>query len=388
MCIRRASTNIVTVPVNRVLQYWQNRADYQIDATLDESKNEIRATVVITYKNNSPQALNCLWLLLEQNLFNPQSRGFAKSPAEGRSRYGDSKSIFQGGYRFQSVKLINTGADNKSVEMAADTITTDTRMQIRLGKPLASKGEIKIKMEYAYTVPEYGADRTGILNTTNGKIYAIAQWYPRVCVYDDIRGWNTDPYLGAGEFYLEYGDFNVNITAPSDHVVVSSGELTNPQDVLTADQLKKYKAARESDKTIVIKSKEDLVNAAARVNKPQLTWKYQIPNVRDFAWASSKSFIWDAARINLPSGKKIMAMSVYPQESAGAGAWGRSTEFAKASIENYSKRWFEFPFPSVVNVASNISGMEYPGIVFCGYKEAENRSGALQITNSGIAGFP
>ncbi len=367
-------------------QYWQNKADYQIDAILDDSKKEIRATVLITYKNNSPQSISSLWLILEQNLFNPQSRGFAKTPAEGRSRYGDSKSSFQGGFRFKSVKLINAGTDK--VEADADTVITDTRMQVRLARPLASKGEIRLKMEYAYSIPEYGADRTGILPTTNGNIYAIAQWYPRMCVYDDVRGWNADPYLGAGEFYLEYGDYNVSITSPSDHVVVSSGELLNPQEVLTADQLKKYNSAKESDKTIVIKSKEDLTNPSAKLNKPQLTWKFQVRNARDFAWASSKAFIWDAARINLPSGKKILAMSAYPQESDGAKAWSRSTEFAKGCIENYSKRWFEYPFPSAVNVACNVSGMEYPGIVFCGYKDADESLWSVTDHELGHSWFP
>ena len=367
--------------------YWQNKADYQIDATLDESKNEVKATVVITYKNNSPQSLSCIWLILEQNLFNPDSRGFIKTPANSRNRYTDSRNNFQGGFRFQSVKILGTATD-KSAEFIADTVISDTRLQVRLAKPLPSKGEIRLKMEYAYTIPEYGADRTGIQNTTNGKIYAIAQWYPRVCVFDDIRGWNTDPYLGAGEFYLEYGDYNVTLTAPSGHVVVSSGELLNPQEVLTADQLKKYNAAKESDKTIVIKSKEDLTNPAARLSKPQLTWKFQIRNSRDFAWASSKAFIWDGARINLPSGKKIMAMSVYPQESAGAKAWARSTEFAKASVENYSKRWFEYPFPSAINVASNVSGMEYPGIVFCGYKDSDESLWGVTDHELGHSWFP
>ncbi len=213
--------------------YWQNRADYQIDATLDETKNEIKATVTITYRNNSPQSLSYIWLILEQNLFHPQSRGFEKNQTEGRSRYVDSRGGFRGGYHFQSVKLLSQGADNKFVESAADTVISDTRMQVRLSKPLVPKAEIKLKMEYSYTVPEYGADRTGIQNTANGKIFSIAQWYPRVCVFDDIRGWNADPYLGAGEFYLEYGDYNVSISAPSDHVVVSSGEFLNPQEVLT-----------------------------------------------------------------------------------------------------------------------------------------------------------
>jgi hypothetical protein len=228
---------------------------------------------------------------------------------------------------------------------------------------------VKIRLEYTFIVPEYGADRMGVLSTSKGKIFAIAQWYPRVCVYDDIRGWNTDPYLGAGEFYLEYGDYEVSITAPSDHVVVSSGELMNPSEVLTAEQLKRYNRAKESSKTVMLRTKEEVGDPAAMVKKPTLTWKYKIANARDLAWASSKAFIWDAASIDLPGGKKALAQSVYPVESEGNGAWGRSTEFIKGSIEGCSKRWYPYPYPAAVNVACNVSGMEYPGIIFCGWKD-------------------
>lgn len=345
--------------------YWQNRADYKISATLDEAKSELKGSVVLTYTNNSPQALGYIWLMLEQNLFNVNSRGFAKLPASGMSRYGNSRSEFPGGFKLELV----TVADESDKAIPLDTVVNDTRMQIRLPKALASKSKLKVRIDYSYIVPEHGADRTGWVNTAKGKIFSMAQWYPRVCVFDDIRGWNTDPYLGPSEFYLEYGDFEVSITAPANHVVVASGELTNPQDVLTPDQLKRYQEAKGSDKTVVIKKMEEVDNPAATLKKPTLTWKYKISNARDFAWASSRSFIWDGAKINLPSGKSAFAQSVYPAESATPKGWVRSTEFTKTSIENYSKRWFEFPYPAAVNVASNVSGMEYPGIVFCGWKD-------------------
>ncbi|MBX3239462.1 MAG: M1 family metallopeptidase [Chitinophagaceae bacterium] len=342
--------------------YWQNRVDYRIDARLDEAKNEVSASMVLTYKNNSPQQLPYIWLQLDQNLFNDSSRGFAKVPANSRSRYGDAASNFKGGYNLKSVKLVNG-----SSETNADYLVTDTRMQIRLAKPVAAKqGELKIKIDYSYTIPQYGADRTGILNTRNGNIYAVAQWYPRMCVYDDIRGWNTDPYLGASEFYLEYGDFEVNITAPATHIVAGSGELQNPQEVLTPKELQRYNQAKESDKTVIIRGKDEVSDTKLRIQKPELTWKFKIKDARDFAWASSKAFIWDAARMNFPSGKKGLAMSVYPVESDGKDAWGRSTEYTKGSIESYSRRWMEYPYYSAVNVASNVGGMEYPAIVFCG----------------------
>jgi hypothetical protein len=344
--------------------YWQNKVDYQINAKLDDTRNEVSATVTISYKNNSPQKLPYLWLQLDENLFNKDSRGQAKMPATGRSRYGDAKSGFDGGYKIKSVQLINGTAGSN-----ADYIVTDTRMQVRLANALAAKGgALKLKIEYSYTVPQYGADRTGIQPTKNGDIYAIAQWFPRLCVYDDVRGWNTDPYLGASEFYLEYGDFEVNITAPASHIVVASGELLNPQDVFTAKQLQRYNQAKQSDATVVIRDSVEIVDPASRPAKPSLTWKYKITNARDFAWSSSKSFILDAARMNLPDGKKGLAISAYPIESNGKNAWGRATEYTKGSIENYSKRWFAYPYPCAVNVATNIGGMEYPGIVFCSYR--------------------
>jgi len=342
--------------------YWQNKADYTIDVNFDDSKGEVKATVVISYKNNSPQSLSYIWLQLDQNLFNDSSRGQAKMPPTGTSRYGDANSSFKGGYKLNAVKLVNG-----SSETNADYLVTDTRMQVRLANPVAAKGgTLTLKIEYSFNIPQYGADRTGILNTTNGNIFSVAQWYPRMCVFDDVRGWNTDPYLGAGEFYLEYGDFDVNITAPASLIVVGSGDLLNPADVMTAQQLQRYNQAKESDKTVMIRTAKEVTDAKSRPSKPSLTWKFKISNSRDFAWAASKAFIWDAAKINLPSGKKALAMSVYPVESDGKNAWARSTEYTKASIENYSKRWYEFPYPAAVNVASNVGGMEYPGIVFCG----------------------
>jgi hypothetical protein len=343
--------------------YWQNRADYKIAASLNEEKNEVTGSVSISYKNNSPQDLPYIWLQLDQNLYDLNSRGQAKMPATGRSRYGDAKSTFSGGYKISSVELLTAGKPAESIPF----VITDTRMQLRLNKALSAKtGAITVKINYAYVIPEYGSDRTGILKTKAGNIYAVAQWYPRVCVFDDVQGWNTLPYLGASEFYLEYGNLEASITVPASHIVVASGELLNAAEVLTPLQLKRFNQAKKSDTTIVIRSEAEVADANSRPNKPTCTWKFAISNARDFAWASSKSFIWDAAKINLPSGKNCMATSVYPAESAGKKGWGRATEYTKGSIENYSKRWFEFPYPVASNVASNVGGMEYPGIVFCG----------------------
>ncbi|MEI6085954.1 MAG: M1 family metallopeptidase [Bacteroidota bacterium] len=343
--------------------YWQNRADYKIAASLNEEKNEITGSVTISYKNNSPQELPFIWLQLDQNLYDLQSRGQAKMPATGRSRYGDAKSTFNGGYKISSVQLVSAGKPAENIPY----VITDTRMQLRLAKALAARtGAVSVKIDYSYVIPEYGSDRTGILKTKNGNIYAVAQWYPRVCVFDDLQGWNTLPYLGASEFYLEYGDLEATLTVPASHIVVASGELLNASEVLTPIQLKRYTQAKGSDATVTIRSEAEVNDPASRPAKATCTWKFAISNARDFAWATSKSFIWDAAKINLPSGKKCLATSVYPAESAGVKGWGRATEYTKGSIENYSKRWFEFPYPVASNVASNVGGMEYPGIVFCG----------------------
>jgi hypothetical protein len=207
----------------------------------------------------------------------------------------------------------------------------------------------------------------GILDTKNGKIFTVAQFYPRMCVYDDVSGWNTIPYIGPSEFYLEYGDYDISITVPSKHIVVSSGELLNPKEVYTPEQQKRWEAAAQSDKTVIIRSAAEVLDAGSRpAGKEELTWKFSLKNARDGAFASSSAFIIDAARMNLPSRKKAMAISAYPIESDGPGAWGRSTEYSKASNELNSGKWMEYPYPAATNVASNVGGMEYPGIVFCG----------------------
>lgn len=335
--------------------YWQNRADYNLNVSLNEEKNEISGTSEITYTNNSFDNLEFLWLQLDQNLFKKDSRGSSLLPISG-SRYGDSTSQFEGGYTIKSVQI-----DGKD----AHYTISDTRMQIDLANELKSRGgKVKIKVEYSFVSPQYGADRMGVEPTKNGKIYTMAQWFPRMAVYDDIMGWNTLPYLGPGEFYLEYGDVTANITVPASHYVVGSGELLNQTEVYTKDQIKKWDQAKNSEKTVVIRSADE-VNNADKTAKGTKTWKFKMQNTRDFAWASSTAFILDAARIDLPSGKKSLAISAYPVESDGQAAWGRSTEYTKASIEHYSKQWSEYPYPAAVNVAGNEGGMEYPGIVFC-----------------------
>lgn len=339
-------------------KYWQNTADYVLNASLNDAKNEITGTSEITYTNNSPDQLGFLWLQLDQNLFAKDSRGNAVVPLSG-SRNGAHGEELDGGYKIKSVKI--DGADVKYT-------ISDTRMQIDLPKGLKSNGGIaKIKIEYSFTSPKYGSDRMGIQDTKNGKIYTIAQWYPRMCVYDDVLGWNTMPYLGASEFYLEYGNITANITVPANQYVVASGELLNAGEVYSKEENKLWEQAKNSDKTVVIRPESALGKNSASGSK---TWKFKINQARDFSWASSAAFIIDAAKIDLPSGKKSLAISAYPVESAGEKAWGRSTEYTKAAIEHYSKKWYEYTYPAATNVAGNEGGMEYPGIVFCNYQSA------------------
>lgn len=343
------------------LAYWQNEANYILKVRLDDQQDKITGSVQIEYTNNSPEDLEFIWLQLDQNLFRHSSIGQATIPLE-ESRYGDADNTFEGGYKLSNIKVNNSTDDLKHY-------ITDTRMRIDLPEILkAAGGKAVVSMDFEFPIPTYGADRTGILKTQNGKIYSIAQWYPRVAVFDDVLGWNTTPYTGPGEFYLEYGDFQVEVTAPASHIVVLGGELLNPEDVWTTQQLERYKQAKSSDNTVMIRSESEVNDKNSRPQKDELTWKYILHNARDVAWASSSAFIVDGARINLPSGRSALALSAYPQESNGGNAWERSTEYTKASIEHYSKKWYEYPYPVAVNVASNVGGMEYPAISFCGYR--------------------
>ncbi len=364
-------------------EYWQNRADYQLTANLNEVSNEIVGTGIITYTNNSPDDISFLWMNIDQNIFKSDSRGNAVIPVTG-SRNGAQGQIFDGGHKIKSVKVV----DGKK-ETVVKYIISDTRMQVFLPSELKAKGgTVKLKIDFSYISANEGSDRTGVLETKNGKIFTIAQWYPRMCVYDDINGWNTNPYLGASEFYLEYGDFDVNITVPSNHIVVCSGELQNEKEVYNQEEQKRLNQAKQSEETVFIRTEADIAKLKEINTKTTKTWHFKVKNARDVSWASSAAFILDGARINLPSGKKSLALSVYPEESAGNEAWGRSTEFVKNSIENYSKRWFEYTYPVATNVAGNEGGMEYPGIVFCSWKSKGERLWGVTDHEFGHNWFP
>ena len=349
-------------------KYWQNRADYIIDVELDTLSDIIMGKEIIKYVNNSPDELDFLWLHMDQNLFKTDSKGNAIIPLRG-SRNGTKGQKLDGGFKISAVQVISGKGRDRSI-VDVDYEVYDTRMKVLLPTTLKGNGgKVSLKIDFSFLSPEYGSDRMGILKTNNGKVYTIAQWYPRMCVYDDLNAWNNLPYTGQGEFYLEYGDFNINITAPAEHIVVCSGKLLNPIETYTLDQLDRWTQAEGSDETVMIRTPEEINDPNSRpTGRKMITWRFKMENTRDVAWASSSAFILDAARINLPSGKNSMAISAYPIESFGDNAWERSTEYTKASVEHYSERWFEYPYTTAINVAGNVKGMEYPAVSFCSYQ--------------------
>lgn len=350
--------------------YWQNQADYVIDVALDDQKNVVSGTATITYTNNSPKSLSSLWLQLEQNVFKKESKGIKsklflyKNPEEETA---------DGGYDIQAVKL-KDGAITGDVKYSI----YDTRMELTLPQPLKSGQKVTFSVQYRYNFPQsyknadFLVNRTDILPTKNGNIYAVAQWYPRMCVLDDVEGWNTLPYLGNGEFYLEYGNFNVNITVPAGYIVEGSGDLLNPEEVLTPIQLKRWQAAKQSKMPVFIRSAKEVTEASSRPVKATCTWKYRMDNTRDFAWTASKAFIWEAFSFPVAGGKKVFGSSLYPVESDKKDSWKRSSEYIKFTLQHFSDKWFTYPYNKAVNVASNLDGMEYPGMVFCSARDTGN----------------
>ncbi|CAN5181338.1 M1 family metallopeptidase [soil metagenome] len=335
--------------------YWQNRVDYSIEARLDPTAKTLGGQEVVTYVNNSPDVLDVLWFQLDQNIYSPDSRAGAFA---GRKRAGSTD-----GYAIEAVE-VKQGRDWVAVRHLID----DTRMRVTLPTALTpSGGKVEVRVRYSYTVPsdDFGG-RTGWMPSANGEIFSIAQWYPRLQVYDDLRGWDTLPYL-ANEFYLEYGAFDYAITVPDDMVVAGSGELTNPSEVLGAAQRSRLAQARASATTVVIRTPEDV--AAATAPSGQKTWRFHMDHTRDVAFSASRAFVWDAARIDLPGGRTALAQSVYPVESVGQDRWSRSTEYLKHAVETFSG-WYPYPWPNAINVAGPASGMEYPGIVFDGVQDA------------------
>lgn len=326
--------------------YWQQRADYDIIATLDTGRHTIKAHMSLAYTNNSPDTLRFVWMQLDQNLYKSGSAGSVLFPED--TRFGDRE--FEGGYAIQN--LVTNGA-------RATSQVHETQMRVDLAEPLAPHGgKVTIAMDYSFAVPEHGSDRMA----RDGPLYEIAQWYPRVDVYDDIRGWNTDQYLGQGEFYLEYGDIDFSVTVPAGYVVTGSGLLQNPQDVLTAAQRSRLAIAAHSDTTIRIITEAESKPVATQGMK---TWRFRAQHVRDVAWAGAPDFRWDAT-----SWKGIVTQAYYEWPKAGA-EWTRAAEETQWTIRTYSQLVFPFPYPQATSVAGPVNGMEYPMIVFVNYASQE-----------------
>ncbi|MHB1921950.1 MAG: M1 family metallopeptidase [Chitinophagaceae bacterium] len=355
--------------------YWQNQADYQVTATFDTLTNQMSGRVLITYQNNSPNVLPFLWLELDQNIDRKDSRS-------SRMMDPDLKEKNKNGFQLQQVKVMENG---KWVH--PPFLINDTRMQINLNQPLMAKGgKLTIAIRYNYHLDSSaGGGRSGYLDTRNGRIYEFSYWYPRMCVYDDLRGWNTLPFLGDGEFYMDYGNIDYSITVPSGLLVAGSGKLLNPEQVLTPLETNRLLKARKSDQTVLIRNFQE---PATLHQKGWTTWHFSMSDTRDVAWAMSRAFVWDAARINLPGGKKSLAMSVYPQESAGDSAWSRATEYVKNAIEIFSSHWFPYPYPAAISVGGRVGGMEFPGMTFDGWNAKGKNLWALLAHETGHNWFP
>lgn len=337
--------------------FWQNRADYDLHATIDPAKHRLSGEETITYTNNSPDALDALWLQLDQDIYRADSRAQRARPQRGE-RHATQ------GFEIASVEVERDGRREP-----AKYLVDDTRMRVDLPKPLAGHGKaLKLHVRYAYEVPGTWGGRTAVTPSGNGDIYEIAQWYPRMAVYDDLRGWDTQPYLGS-EFYLEYGTFTYAVTVPWNYLVAGSGALVNGAEVLTKTQQARLAEAAKSDRTVYIVKPDEVDTTAIRpTHSGTQTWRFRMEHTRDVAFAASPAFVWDAARINLPQGGHSMAMSVYAAEGVGPDRWDRSTEYMKAAVEHFSQ-WYPYPWPAAINLGGHGAGMEYPGIVFDGFDD-------------------
>jgi hypothetical protein len=355
--------------------YWQNCADYDLHATIDPAAHRLQGIETITYTNNSPDALDVLWLQLDQNIYRADSRSAMAMPWR-RTESTD-------GLEIASVE-VEAGGVRRPVHYLVD----DTRMRVDLQRPLAGDGKsLKLHIRYAYRIPGTWGGRTAVTPSRNGEIFEVAQWYPRMAVYDDLRGWDTQPYLGS-EFYLEYGDFDYAVTVPWDYLVAGSGALVNGDEVLTGTQRERLAQAARSDRTVMIRTPAEVGDPASRpTHSGTQTWRFHMQHTRDVAFAASRAFVWDAARINLPGGGQSMAMSVYPVEAVGADKWGRSTEYLKGAVEHFSQ-WYPYPWPAAINLGGHGAGMEYPGIVFDGMDDGGSQLFWITAHEIGHTWFP
>ncbi len=345
-------------------EYYQNEANYVMDLTLNDQEQKITGEETITYVNNSPDQLEYLWLQLDQNKRAQNSESFIIRTGGIKSM--NTRSIkqlepdFEGGFNITEVK-------NKGGEL--DYVINHTMMRINLKKPLQPGGEFEFSIKWWYNVNnrmEIGG-RSGYeyFEKDDNYLYTIAQFFPRMCVYNDVEGWQNKQFLGQGEFTLPFGDYEVNITVPTDHVVSATGELVNANEILNSKQLERFEAAKKSENepVFIINEKEATKNEKNR-KKGMKTWRFKAENVRDFGWASSRKFIWDAMVVKQETGD-VLAMSFYPKE--GNPLWEQySTKAVAQTLKTYSRHTFDYPYPVAISVHSKWIGMEYPMICFNG----------------------
>lgn len=365
-------------------EYWQQEVDYNIDATLDEDNQRLSATELITYRNNSPDTLTYLWFQLDQNRFRSDSMTAMSGTFNGSSPDADSNDparISLGQLRSLQYQedadlghRINAVSDSR--ENALVHTVVGTLMRVDLAEPLESGDEIDLRIDFEYNIvngdvlrPRAGYEHFPDDEREGGNyIFALAQWFPRLVAYTDYEGWTNKEFLGSGEFTLEFGDYEVSMTVPADHIVSATGELQNPNDVLTREQRDRLREAETAERPVYIVTPEEALANEAEGSNQTATWRFAAENVRDFAWSSSRKFIWDAKGHTQPGADQelVMAMSFYPKE--GGSLWSEySTEVVIHTLDVYSRFSFDYPYPTAQSVnVGFVGGMEYPMITFNG----------------------
>jgi hypothetical protein len=365
--------------------YWQQRASYRIKVALDEQRHRITASQTIRYENRSPDPLTYLWLQLDQNTFSDNSIArrseTAQTAGTRRDSAGNGDSLtYNAIRRHQAFEDREYGFEMGAVTSGGTVLRTtvnDTMMRVDLPAPLQPGASVELAMGWAFNIPDDPAigTRGGFERfEDNSYLYALAQWFPRLAAYTDYTGWQHKQFLGRGEFTLEFGDYEVEITVPADHIVAATGTLANPDEVLTAEQRARLKTAETAKKPVfIVTPAEAKANEAAGTRQTK-TWRFVAENVRDFAWSSSRKYIWDAQGYAQgdPARPFVMAMSFYPNEAEPA--WSHySTQAVIHTMEVYSRFSFPYPYPVAISVNSwDRGGMEYPMLSFNGYRPSKD----------------
>ncbi len=336
-------------------RYWQQEVDYLIAAELDPATARLQGEETVTYANHSPDTLGVLVFHLYQNLFGEGVRRTRSVPITG------GMTIERVAVAGEAAREVRGGA--QPPEGGAAYQVSETLMYVRLPRPLPPGERVRVEVAWRYTVPPRGAPRTGHIDR---RLYAIAQWYPQVAVYDDIEGWHAWPYLGNGEFYLEYGRFDVSLTVPEGWIVAATGELQNPEEVLSPETRARLRRALERDDVVHVVTEADFGagNATQRAPGGQLTWRFVGRDVRDFAWAASDRYLWDATRAVLGDGGEPRVVPVHALYRPRATSWREAAAYTRHALEFFSERWPPYIYPQMTSVEGPVGGMEYPMIVF------------------------